>query len=214
MQLYRELIQLTEQHLRDEYAPGEWLMTNPETCRFFRKLASGSKPPVKKEALPQQKPAKSIRSLAKKKSEKPQPVAKPPPPKAPTPPEPVALKPEKPGAPHDLKEQLDLIRRVSPGTQILETIPEPKGPKKVAILCDLDPFWEKVGGALTSRGIKVDILPVNGEISDADLVLIPRNSDRKIQQYPVIFTEKTALYQDDTYLKKVLWQALCQQLGL
>jgi len=211
MQSYRELIQLTSQHLQEEYAPNEWLVSTPETCQFFRNLYTKPKPPIK--TPPPQKPKiqKTVRSIAKKPSLQPKPVMQEPPEKSP---EPVALKPEKQEAPHDLKEQLDLIRQVCPNTQIIDSIPAPRGPKKVVILCDLDPFWEKVGGALTDRGLKVDILPIDGEISKADLVLVPRNSDRKIEGSPIIYTEKTALYQQDTYLKKVLWQSLCQQLQI
>jgi len=161
------------------------------------------------------KPTGTVRSLAKKpevkKVEPPKPVEKETPPK---PPEPVAIKPVEKEAPHDLNAQLELIRRVCPSIKVIEQIPEPRGPQKVVIVCDLNPFWEKVAGALVDRGIVVEVIGIDGEISEADLILMPRSLKRMVDGTDTIQTEETPLYLKDTYLKKVLWQTLCSKLGL
>jgi len=204
-----ELVQLTRKYLEEEYDAKEWIMTSPECTQFFRELAVKAKPVAKQAPPPPPKPSGKFRSLAKKKKEPKKVESKP----IETP-EPVTIQPVKKEKPDDLTPQLELIRQVCPKIVILDQIPEPRGPKKVVIVCDLNPFWKKVAGALIDRGFIVNLIGLDDDIGEVDLVLKPRSLERQIEGIECIETEKAALYLQDTYLKKVLWQALCQKLNM
>ncbi|NGX58178.1 MAG: hypothetical protein K940chlam3_01083 [Chlamydiae bacterium] len=219
-----ELVSLTKEYLNDEFSAHDWIATDRETHQFFRALAIQSKPRI--QAPPQvEAPKKTgvIKSLLKtppkkpvieKKQEAPVKV------KPPQTPKPVSVKEFSKEKPKDLGPQIKLIQEVCPSVKIVEEIPKPAGPKKVLIFTENETtFWGKVAKALSDRGIIVEILKFDenaDQISDQNLILVPRSLKPHFesQKIPLVATEEVALYEKDTYLKRVLWQTLCTELRI
>lgn len=217
-----DLIKLTRRYLEDNFEPDEWLSTDAEHVAFFRGLAKkpSAAEKLKPRALPPPPQVKTITKKAPPPRELPIEKAESDTGKEAAPPEPIAVKKSEKTSPVSLLSQLETLRKVCPSLGIIEEIPGPAGPKKVAILSDSSPFWEKVADALESRNVETSLIDLSdferfeSEASNFDLALVPRTLKKTITALPVIATEETHLYQTDVVLKRVLWKSLCAHLNI